>query len=401
MKFRNTNLKFAFIAPAILFAAYMHLSATTGFVQKWMPRFTTFGFFGASATGFSDDAPLIEVALLLDTSNSMDGLIEQAKSQLWKILNELTLAKKDGRIPNLQIALYEYGNSRLSASDGYIRQVQYFTGDMDRLSEKLFSLTTSGGEEYCGQVIHASINELKWSADPGDLRLIYIAGNEPFTQGPVPYAQACAGAKEKDVFVNTIYCGDHEEGIRGHWQSGAMLGKGSYSNIDHNSITAFIETPYDERINQLNLNLNATYITYGAQVRDFQANQAMQDENALKYSKANMADRALFKSSANYTNANWDLVDAYKEDKEILAREKESLPDSLQQLSAKQLEAEVQRFMQLREDIRQEIQELGKKRRAYIEAEQAKMADDATNNLGSSILKALREQAKRKGFVME
>src|SRR6185295_3102994 len=35
----------------------------------------------------------IMLALLLDTSNSMDGLIEQAKSQLWKIVNELAAAK--------------------------------------------------------------------------------------------------------------------------------------------------------------------------------------------------------------------------------------------------------------------------------------------------------------------
>ena len=35
----------------------------------------------------------IMLALLLDTSNSMDGLIDQAKSQLWKIVNELAAAK--------------------------------------------------------------------------------------------------------------------------------------------------------------------------------------------------------------------------------------------------------------------------------------------------------------------
>ena len=32
----------------------------------------------------------IKVALLLDTSNSMDGLINQAKAQLWEIVNELS-----------------------------------------------------------------------------------------------------------------------------------------------------------------------------------------------------------------------------------------------------------------------------------------------------------------------
>ena len=40
----------------------------------------------------------IMIALLLDTSNSMDGLIDQAKSQLWKIVNEVAAAKSgDGK----------------------------------------------------------------------------------------------------------------------------------------------------------------------------------------------------------------------------------------------------------------------------------------------------------------
>src|SRR3954470_4125684 len=95
----------------------------------------------------------ILLALLLDTSNSMDGLIDQAKSQLWKIVNELAAAKcGDGAKPNIKIALYEYGNSGLPSSEGYIRQVSGFTTDLDVLSEKLFSLRTNGGEEFCGQV---------------------------------------------------------------------------------------------------------------------------------------------------------------------------------------------------------------------------------------------------------
>ena len=50
----------------------------------------------------------IQIALLLDTSNSMDGLIDQAKSQLWTIVNELAKAKCDNTYAELQIALYEY-----------------------------------------------------------------------------------------------------------------------------------------------------------------------------------------------------------------------------------------------------------------------------------------------------
>ena len=35
------------------------------------------------------DGPVVQIALLLDTSSSMDGLIDQAKSQLWKIVNDV------------------------------------------------------------------------------------------------------------------------------------------------------------------------------------------------------------------------------------------------------------------------------------------------------------------------
>ncbi|HLT34344.1 MAG TPA: hypothetical protein VKZ98_11175, partial [Aquaticitalea sp.] len=104
----------------------------------------------------------IKVALLLDTSNSMDGLIDQAKAQLWEIVNELSYAKCDDNKPNLQIALYEYGNDRLNGDEGYIRQVLAFSNDLDEISKQLFSLTTNGGEEYCGHVIQTSLNQLNW-----------------------------------------------------------------------------------------------------------------------------------------------------------------------------------------------------------------------------------------------
>src|SRR5210317_1224350 len=117
----------------------------------------------------------IKVALLLDTSNSMDGLIDQAKAQLWDIVNELSYAKCGTQKPNLQIALYEYGNDNLNSREGYIRQILAFSEDLDDISKELFSLTTNGGEEYCGEVIQTSLNQLNWGKNPDDLKLIFIA----------------------------------------------------------------------------------------------------------------------------------------------------------------------------------------------------------------------------------
>ena len=106
-----------------------------------------------------DDGPQrMQVALLLDTSNSMDGLIEQAKSQLWSILVTLSQTRKDGKAPKLEMALYEYGNDGLPAVSGHVRQVLPFTSDMDEVSDALFQLTTNGGQEYCGTVIQKSLS---------------------------------------------------------------------------------------------------------------------------------------------------------------------------------------------------------------------------------------------------
>ena len=51
---------------------------------------------------------LIQAAILLDTSSSMDGLINQAKTQLWKIVNELATAKRNGVSPALEVALAKH-----------------------------------------------------------------------------------------------------------------------------------------------------------------------------------------------------------------------------------------------------------------------------------------------------
>jgi hypothetical protein len=64
----------------------------------------------------------VQLVILFDTSNSMDGLIDQAKSRIWAIVNEASGLKYFGETPSLEIAMYDYGNDGLSASTNYIRQ---------------------------------------------------------------------------------------------------------------------------------------------------------------------------------------------------------------------------------------------------------------------------------------
>src|SRR6185436_266716 len=95
--------------------------------------------------------PKIQAAILLDVSNSMDGLIEQAKAQLWNMVSVMGKAQCNKLTPKIEIALYEYGRTTNSKADGYVKKISGFTGDLDLLSKNLFALTTNGGDEFCGQ----------------------------------------------------------------------------------------------------------------------------------------------------------------------------------------------------------------------------------------------------------
>ncbi len=156
--------------------------------------------------------PTVQIALLLDTSNSMDGLIAQAKSQLWVVVNEFVKAKKDGQVPAVQVALFEYGKQSLSSEQGFVRLILPLTDDLDKVSEELFALKTNGGEEYCGWVIREAVNRLEWSKTGDVYKAIFIAGNEPFTQGPVDFHASCKSAIERGIVVNTIFCGPNSDG---------------------------------------------------------------------------------------------------------------------------------------------------------------------------------------------
>ena len=344
----------------------------------------------------TNEKPSIKVALILDTSNSMDGLIDQAKSQLWNIVDELSKARCDEEIPDLEIALYEYGNDRLPMREGYIRLVTPFTSDLDLISEKLFSLKTDGGSEYCGQVIASSIKELDWEEYPKDLKLIFIAGNEPFDQGNVSYREVCKNANKMDITVNTIFCGNFSEGVRTHWKDGAYIGGGDYMNIDQDCKYVHIVSPYDDRIMELNKELNKTYLAYGEKGKVFAMRQADQDNNAYELNESVAIKRVKTKSSKAYKNTEWDLIDAYADESTAIENiEEEDLPDEMKGMTDSEKTAYVIKKKEERESIQKEIQELDAKRELYV-AEKRK--NDPDNMLDKAILVAVEKQANKKSF---
>jgi hypothetical protein len=342
---------------------------------------------------------LVQLAVLLDTSNSMDGLIEQAKSQLWKIVNEFNEAKQGDKVPVVQVALYEYGNNGLSVASNYIRQILPFTRDLDRVSEHLFKLTTNGGDEHCGAVMRHALDSLDWKSNAKVYKAIFIAGNEPFTQGPIEPNEVCRDAIQRGIVVNTIHCGDRSEGENGGWRTGSALAEGKFLTIDQDQAIVHIAAPQDEAISKLSIELNNTYIRYGNDGARGAANQAAQDSNASSYSKTGaVIQRALTKSSANYKNSAWDLVDACKKDGvKLESIAKEDLPPELQKLSAAECRKLIDEKAAERSRIQAKIKQLNEQREEFV-AEQRK-EEAAEMTLDEAIVSAVREQAATKAGI--
>jgi hypothetical protein len=349
--------------------------------------------------------PKIQAAILLDVSNSMDGLIEQAKAQLWTMVNVMGKAKCNGETPQIEIALYEYGRDNNDLKKGYVKQITPFTSDLDNLSQKLFQLTTNGGQEYCGYVIHTSLNELKWDTTSSNYKVIFISGNEDFLQGNISYTLACTEAKNKGVIVNTIYCGDRLQGIKEHWNLLGECGNGSFTNINSDAKPEDIPTPYDSTLITLNNKLNATYIYYGAAGKGKKELQGSMDVANLTVNSYAGVNRAVAKASpGTYKNSTWDLVDAKEDDKKILDKvDFKTLPDSLQKKSKAELEVMVNQKSKERAGIQKEMQDVNTKREVYIAAEKIKKAKAGNNSqtLESEVEKIIREQATRFNMKIE
>ncbi|MEO6488476.1 MAG: vWA domain-containing protein [Ferruginibacter sp.] len=346
--------------------------------------------------------PKIQAAILLDVSNSMDGLIEQAKAQLWNMVSVMGKAKCNETTPEIEIALYEYGRTTNDPKQGFVKQISGFTTDLDKLSQQLFNLTTDGGDEYCGQVIYSSLKNLDWDTANSNYKVIFIAGNEDFLQGNLLYTKACSDAKNKGVIVNTIYCGDRVQGIREHWNLNAECGNGSFTNINQDAKIEEIPTPYDSVIFALNDRLNTTYLTFGAHGESAFAAQSNVDKMNYNTNKSAAVKRVEVKGKKElYKNTTWDMVDAAEKDRSFADKvDMRSLPDSLKNKSRKEIKQLIDTKTIERAEVQKDIEEVTTKRQAYIVNEKKKSSTKQTATLESEVEKLIKKQAVRFKMVI-
>jgi hypothetical protein len=346
----------------------------------------------------------VDVVLCLDTSNSMDGLIDSAKRKLWAIVNDLA---KIEPAPTLRVALYSYGNNNYDPKAGWVRKDLDLTGDLDEVYKQLFSLTTKGGEEYVARVTRDALAGLKWADDKDALRILFVCGNEPVNQDKeVALDSVAAQAKARGVVINTIYCGPGNNPEVAGWAAFATRCGGKYANIDQDRAKAevVIKTPFDDEIQKLGTKINETYLWYGLKGADAKANQLAQDRAASGVAGGVAIERSETKAGRLYKNAECDLIDRMLADKDFDLKKlkEEDLPPELKKLKSEDREAHLKKKAAERAEIQKKVTELSAKRALYME-EQRKTQPKTTGEkaLDEALRSILREEAAAKGLKVK
>lgn len=327
----------------------------------------------------------IDLVVCLDTSGSMERLIDSARGRLWDVVNRLHEAAPAATI---RVGLLSYGSpSGSTAAQGWVVRRSGLTTDLDSVYAEMTALRTAGGDEYVGWVVHDAVTTMDWTSD--GVRMIFVAGNESADQGRAlhDFRTEVGGARRRGILVNALFAGSADQGTQELWSQVATAGGGAYAAIDMAEGTRQINSPVDVRLQELNAQLNATYVPYGVLGGEGKNRQLQMDVAARAQGLGGLGSRAATKGSSAYSNAHWDLLDGLDQGNVDLG-EDAGLPTELQGLSEAERQAWVAAKKEERAQLQAEIQAVGAERARYVDAERSKARARGSISFDDALIEA-------------
>jgi Mg-chelatase subunit ChlD len=345
----------------------------------------------------SQSKPRIEVCFVLDTTGSMGGLIEGAKQKIWSIANEMISAQPT---PELRLGLIGYRDR----GDEYVVKSFSLTDDIDAIYGHLREFQAGGGgdaPESVNEALAEAIHKMPWSSDKKVLKIVFLVGDAPphmdYPNSP-KYPDLCREAAKKDLIINTIQCGEMAE-TKPIWQEIAKLAEGSYVGISQSGNVAVISTPLDKELSRLNERIGATIIPYGD--RKLQAEVHAKYAVAASAPVSAMADRLSYNSKTGRAmQGAGELVDALNNNTVKFADiDQKQLPADLQKLDRSELQQHIAKACDERADLQRQVVELSKKREAYIQTENKRLAAEGKGDaFDQKVTETIHAQAAKKGI---
>jgi hypothetical protein len=353
--------------------------------------------------------PKVEVVFCIDTTGSMQGLIDGAKQKIWAICNQIASGKPT---PDLKVGLVAYRDR----GDEYITKTFELTDDLDSIHGHLMALKADGGgdePESVNEALHVAVNHVNWSHDKNVLRIIYLVGDAPPHMdypNDIHYPTTCKAAVEKGIIINTIQCGSIQS-TTPFWKEIAHLSEGRFVQVAQDGGVQTVSTPFDKRLAEINSALTQTAVVYG--------NATMQShgyalcEQAITQAPCaaprggavaacapmsapamcSAADRAGYCARTGQVGQ-FDLLDNIKAGKVKLEDVRtEELPTAMQKMTVAERRTYLAKIEQDRSKLQTEALELDRKRSDYIRTELNRTS--GTSGFDAQVVDMLREQARK------
>jgi Mg-chelatase subunit ChlD len=346
----------------------------------------------------------IEVVFVLDTTSSMNGLIQAAKEKIWSIATTMASAQQN---PDIRMGLVAFRDR----GDAYITRSYDLSNDLDSTYASLMDFRAEGGgdgPESVNQALHDAVHDMSWSGDNNTYKVIFLVGDAPphmDYHNDVKYPLTLETARMKGIVVNAIQSGQHQY-TKPAWQAIASLGQGHYFQVEDSGNTVAVSTPYDEKLSALAAELEATRLYFGnremkqAQQSKLKANARLRKELSSEALARRDSFNATASGKANLLGDR-ELVEAISSGRVKLDTiEEENLPASLQALApAEQMEV-IGEQAKRRDELQQEIRQLSASRSDFIK-QKIKADGGAENSLDEKIYRAVKEQAASIGLTYD
>ncbi len=348
-----------------------------------------------------DAKPTVEVAFVLDTTGSMGGLIEGAKSKItWSIATMIVDSNPDADIRMGLVAYRDIG-------DDYVTRTFDLTTDIQDLYANLLELRARGGGDWpesVNEALDVAVNKLHWTPSSDVRRIVFLVGDAPphmdYAQD-TKYPVTLAVARQKDIIVNAVLAGTARDTER-VWREIAQSGNGRFIPIPQDGgQVVIIETPYDDDIIILQNEINGTVIPYGP--REFQKRTEDKTRQLAQFAAATPAaapDMASYlnkraRLSSEAITGDGDLVSDVAAGRQKLASVKDDeLPDNLRALKPEQRAAELDKQMQNRNALNKKLAALVEKGDKFV-GEQRDKQPPKPSSFDGAVKEALRAQLKR------
>ena len=346
-----------------------------------------------------DDRPNVEVVFCLDTTGSMGGLINAAKTKIWTISNQIASGKPTPRVKVGLVAFRDRG-------DAYVTKITDLTEDLDGIYTTLMEFKAQGGGDFpesVNQALNESVTKISWSKDSKTLRMIFLVGDAPPHMDyadDVKYPETCKLAVEKSIIINTIQCGNHPE-TKKHWETICKSAEGSYVQIDQGGgPVVAVATPFDADLAKINSEISAKTLVYGDRHTQLAGENKKAANAALAPTAA--AERAGF-LGRDGAAATYDLLRNLDEGKVKLDQlKKDELPPELQKLNTEEQKEYLGNLRRQREELATKANELNRKRAEFLVQKQKESTNTQTKDgFDNQVLRILQTQAGRQNIRYE